>query len=64
MTPRVSVVIPAYRSAATIAGTLTALRAQRFRDFETVVVDSSPDDATRPGRNRTGSLSSPRAEGR
>jgi GT2 family glycosyltransferase len=46
VTPRVSVVIPAYRSAATIAGTLTALRTQRFRDFETVVVDSSPDDAT------------------
>jgi mycofactocin glycosyltransferase len=46
MTPRVSVVIPAYRSAATVAGTLGALRHQRFQDFETVVVDSSPDDAT------------------
>src|SRR5204862_2317327 len=44
--PRVTVVIPAYRSAATVGGTLEALRRQRFRDFETVVVDSSPDDAT------------------
>jgi GT2 family glycosyltransferase len=44
--PRVSVVIPAYRSAPTVAGTLEALRRQRFRDFETLVVDSSPDDAT------------------
>lgn len=44
--PRVSVVIPAYRSAPTIGGTLAALRRQRFRDFETVVVDSSPDAAT------------------
>jgi GT2 family glycosyltransferase len=46
VTPRVSVVIPAYRSAATVGGTLAALRRQRFEDFETVVVDSSPDEAT------------------
>jgi GT2 family glycosyltransferase len=46
MTPGVSVVVPAYRSEATVARTLAALRRQRFRDFETVVVDSSPDDAT------------------
>jgi GT2 family glycosyltransferase len=46
VTPAVSVVVPAYRSEATVARTLAALRRQRFRDFETVVVDSSPDDAT------------------
>jgi GT2 family glycosyltransferase len=45
-TPRVSVVIPAYRSGRTLQGTLDALRVQRFRDFETIVVDSSPDQAT------------------
>jgi GT2 family glycosyltransferase len=43
--PEVTVVIPAYRSEATIAGCLTALRRQSFAAFETVVVDSSPHDA-------------------
>ncbi|HVS63108.1 MAG TPA: glycosyltransferase [Thermoanaerobaculia bacterium] len=44
--PRVSVVIPAYRSHATIAGCLAALRQQEYRSFEVVVVDSSPDERT------------------
>ena len=44
--PRVSVVIPAYRSHATIARCLRSLEAQKFRDFETIVVDSSPDEQT------------------
>jgi GT2 family glycosyltransferase len=44
--PRVSVVIPAYNSEATITATLDALERQTFRDFETIVVDSSPGDAT------------------
>lgn len=44
--PRVSVVVPAYRSDATVAACLQALRRQEFRDFEVVVVDSSPDEAT------------------
>ncbi len=43
--PEVTVVIPAYRSQATIARCLAALRGQSFAAFETVVVDSSPDDA-------------------
>ena len=43
--PRVSVVIPVYRSEATLEGCLAALRRQRFRSFEVVIVDSSPDDA-------------------
>jgi GT2 family glycosyltransferase len=42
----VSVIIPAYRSHATIAGCLTALHRQTDRDFEVVVVDSSPDERT------------------
>jgi GT2 family glycosyltransferase len=46
VTPRVSVVIPAFCSQATVEETLEGLRRQRFRDFETVVVDSSPDEAT------------------
>jgi len=44
--PRVSVVIPAYLSHATIAGCLAALRQQEYRSFEVVVVDSSPDERT------------------
>ena len=44
--PAVSIVIPAYRSAETVAGCLAALERQSFRDFEVVLVDSSPDDAT------------------
>ncbi len=44
--PRVSIVIPAFHSERTIAGTLAALDAQAFRNFEVIVVDSSPDDRT------------------
>jgi GT2 family glycosyltransferase len=44
--PRVSVIIPAYNSEATIAATLDALERQTFTDFETIVVDSSPGEAT------------------
>lgn len=43
---RVSVVMPSYRCERTIERSLDALGRQTFRDFETVVVDSSPDDAT------------------
>ena len=46
MTPSVSVILPAYRSQETAAACLTALREQSFRDYEIVVVDSSPDDET------------------
>ncbi|MFH2107834.1 MAG: glycosyltransferase [Chrysiogenia bacterium] len=42
--PRVSVMIAAYQSQQTIAGTLAALRRQTFKDFETIVVDSSPHE--------------------
>lgn len=41
--PEVSVIIPAYFSQDTIAFCLQTLRAQTYRDFETIVVDSSPD---------------------
>jgi GT2 family glycosyltransferase len=44
--PRVSVIIPAYNSEGTIAATLQALERQTFKDFETIVVDSSPGEAT------------------
>lgn len=44
--PRVAVVVPAYRSNATIVRCLEALEAQTYADFETIVVDSSPDDET------------------
>jgi len=44
--PEVSVVIPAYDAHRTIAGCLTSLAGQSFRDFETIVADSSPDGRT------------------
>jgi GT2 family glycosyltransferase len=40
--PDVSVVMPAYESRRTIGRCLAALRAQTYRSFELVVVDSSP----------------------
>ncbi len=44
--PLVSVVLPAYYSQATIAVTLDSLRRQTFRDFEAIVVNSSPEQET------------------
>jgi glycosyltransferase involved in cell wall biosynthesis len=45
-TPRVSVVIGAYDAAETIARCLEALRRQTYRDFEVILIDSSPDEET------------------
>lgn len=44
--PLASIVIPAYHSDATIADCLSSLRNQTFREFETIVVNSSPGDGT------------------
>jgi len=45
-TPAVSVIIPAYNVTAFIADALDSLRAQTFRDFETIVVnDGCPDSS-------------------
>jgi GT2 family glycosyltransferase len=46
ISPRVSVVIAAYGSHATIARCLESLEAQTCQDFELIVIDSSPDDRT------------------
>jgi GT2 family glycosyltransferase len=43
---RVSVVMPSYCRERTIGRSLEALGRQTFPDYETIVVDSSPDDAT------------------
>jgi hypothetical protein len=44
MAPLVSVIIPAYRAAETIADTLDSVLAQTFKDYEIIVVnDGSPD---------------------
>lgn len=42
--PRYSIVIPAYHSEQTLARCLESLRRQTYRDFEVVVVDSSPNE--------------------
>jgi GT2 family glycosyltransferase len=44
--PCVSVIIPAYHSQATLAECLTSLGAQTYTDFETILIDSSPDEET------------------
>lgn len=44
--PEVSVLIPAYRSEATLGACLEALRRQDHPSYEVVVVDSSPDEAS------------------
>jgi glycosyltransferase involved in cell wall biosynthesis len=47
MTPRVSVVVPAYNNEAYIAETMRSVLAQSFGDFEVVVADHSSTDRTR-----------------
>jgi glycosyltransferase involved in cell wall biosynthesis len=44
--PRVSIVVPAYRSENTIERSLQRIDAQSWRDFEVIVVDSGPDEKT------------------
>jgi glycosyltransferase involved in cell wall biosynthesis len=46
MTPRVSVVIPAYNSVAFIGATMRSILAQTFSDFELLVSDHSSTDGT------------------
>jgi GT2 family glycosyltransferase len=46
MTPRASVIVPTYYSAATLEACLEGLRAQTFQDFEVIVVNSSPEEHT------------------
>jgi hypothetical protein len=45
-TPRVSVIIPTWNGRALLRAALVSLRAQTFRDFETVVVDNGSRDGT------------------
>jgi glycosyltransferase involved in cell wall biosynthesis len=46
--PACSVIVPSYRSAATIRACLTSLAAQDFpQPYEVIVVDSSPDETAR-----------------
>ncbi len=42
----VSLVIPAYRSEQTIGASLQTMLAQDYGNYEVIVIDSSPDDAT------------------
>ena len=43
---QVSVILPAYYSDSTLRNCLQALRQQSFRDFEVIVVNSSPEERT------------------
>jgi GT2 family glycosyltransferase len=52
----VSVIIPAYDSHRTLAGCLEALARQTFRDFETIVVDSSPGETAGDAERIAGDL--------
>jgi len=44
--PQASIIIPAFRSEATIAQSLATMLAQDFRTYEVIVIDSGPDDRT------------------
>ncbi len=44
--PRLSVIIPNYNGAHLLPGCLDSLRAQSYRDFETVVVDNASTDSS------------------
>src|SRR5208283_5971540 len=44
--PRVSVIIPAYNAAATVARTIDSVFGQTFPDFEIICVDDGSNDAT------------------
>jgi len=49
---RISVVVPVFNGAMTLAGCLDALYASRYPDFEVVVVDDGSTDATREVASR------------
>ena len=44
-TPRVSVVVPSYNSAAYLPATLASVTGQTYRDWEVVLVDDGSTDA-------------------
>jgi glycosyltransferase involved in cell wall biosynthesis len=54
---RVSVIVPVYNGAATVAEALDSVLAQRFRDFEVIAVDDgSTDETARVLRSYEGSI--------
>ena len=46
VTPKTSVIVPAYNSAATIGACLGSLKGLRYPDYETIVVDDGSTDST------------------
>ncbi len=53
-TPRVTVAVPAYNAAATLAPCLESLRALNYPDYETIVVDDGSKDDTAAVAERAG----------
>ncbi len=47
MKPKISVIIPAFNEASYIAGVLSSLQKQTFKDFEVIVVDKESTDGTK-----------------
>jgi CDP-ribitol ribitolphosphotransferase / teichoic acid ribitol-phosphate polymerase len=47
MSPKVSIIIPAYNAEKTIARMLDAVRAQTFENYEVIVIDDGSTDGTR-----------------
>lgn len=46
MTPRISIILPCYNSAAHLQATLDSLSAQTFADFECIAIDDGSKDST------------------
>lgn len=54
--PRASVIVPAYRAADSIAGTIASVQAQTYGDWEIIVADDASPDDTAERAERAGAM--------